>query len=46
MVFSKTLNLATIFVLRLFKVEANQTESLRLENTSVIKVLVAEKCIP
>ena len=37
-------NLAEIFVLCLFKVAANQTECSRLEQRSLIKVLVTEKC--
>ena len=36
-------NLADIFVLRLFKIEATQTERSWLEQRSVIKFLVAEK---
>ena len=39
-------SLAKVFVLRLFKVVANQTECSRLEQRSVIKFLVAEKCNP
>ena len=39
-------NLANIFVLRLFKMVANRAEYSKLEQKSVIKVLVAEKCKP
>ena len=38
-------NLTKLFLLRLFKMVANQTEWSRLEKRSVIKFLVAEKCI-
>ena len=37
-------NLAKIFVLRLFKMEANQIEYFSLEQRSVIKFLMSEKC--
>ena len=40
------LNLARIFILRLFKLAANRTECFRFEQRSVIKFLVAEKCKP
>ena len=49
MVYSKKeyLNRTKIFVLRLFKIAAaNQTECSRLEQRSVIKFVVAEKCKP
>ena len=39
-------NLANIFVLRLFKMAAYQTKWFRLEQRSVIKFLVTEKCKP
>ena len=42
----KYFNLANIFVLRLFKITAYQIECFRLEQRSVIKFLVAEKCKP
>ena len=40
------LNLAKIFVMRLFKMAASQRESSSLEQRSVINFLVAEKCNP
>ena len=44
LVYSKDyLNLAKIFVLRLFKMAANQAGSSRLEQKSLIKILLAEK---
>ena len=47
LIYSKNyFNLAEIFILRIFKMAANQTESSRLEQRSVIKFLVAEKCKP
>ena len=39
-------NLAKIFVLRLFKMAANQTECFTLEQRSVIKFLLVEKGKP
>ena len=39
-------NITKIFLLRLFKNMSNQTECSRLEQRSVIKFLVAEKCKP
>ena len=40
------LNLGRVFALKRFKVEANQPECSRLEQRSIINVLVAEKCKP
>ena len=40
------LNLTNISILRLFKMITNQTECSRLEQRSVIKCSVAEKCKP
>ena len=42
----KYFNLTEIFVLRLFKMVTNKTECSKLEQRSVIKFLVAEKCKP
>ena len=39
-------NLTEIFVLGLLRIVANQTECSRLEQRSVIKFLLAEKCKP
>ena len=39
-------NIAKIFVLRLFKMVANQTQRFRLKKRSIINCLVAEKCKP
>ena len=39
-------NIVKIFVLKLFKKVENQTEYSRLEQRSVIKFLLAEKCKP
>ena len=47
LIFSKEYcNIAKIFVLRLFKMAENQTKCSRLEQSFVIKVLVAEKNKP
>ena len=42
----KYFNITKIFVLKWIKMAANQTEHSRLEQRSVIKVLIAEKCKP
>ena len=37
-------NLVKIFVLKLFRLMENQTDNFKLQQRSVIKFLVAEKC--